>query len=397
MSQVTINMMNFLLLAKLYTTTGSSIATALLWVSYSLPALFFGPIGAATVDVASRKKMLMYTNLLQSAAVLMFVLVHSQNIFILYTLVLLYSLLNQFYVPAESAYLPSTVSKEDLPHANSLFFMSQQGSLILGFGTAGIIQKFLGFDGAMILCSVFLFIAFICTTFLPEVKPQTELPGKIEHALKKFFESIFEGYDFIKENKIVSYPLMLLLGIQSCLSIIVVSLPVIAVQILGISVNYSGISIVVPAGIGAMIGSIVIPRLLAKKWRKIKIIENSLLFITVALLSMTIAVPFLPVSLRVVVTPLLIVLVGFGFVGINIPTLTFLQSVTPSWLLGRVMGNMFFFLTIISLFPVLFSGTITEIFGIRTLLTIIGFGALAVYIFSRKNGSKFIKEEFTNG
>lgn len=396
LSQVTIHIMNFLLLAKLYETTGSSIATALLWVAYSLPALFFGPIGAAVVDIVSRRKLLMYTNILQAAAVFLFVLVHSQNIFILYALVLIYSLFNQFYVPAEASYLPSAVNKDDLPQANSLFFISQQGSLILGFGLAGIIQKLVGFEGAMILCGVLLFFAFVCTYLLPEVKPQTELPEKIEKALKQFFDSIFEGYDFIKANKLVLYPLALLLGIQTALNIIVVSLPVIAVQILGISVNYSGLSIVVPAGIGAMLGSVAIPRLLSKQKRKKKVIESSLLFIAIAFLSMTLGIPLLPVYMRVIVTPLLIMLVGFGFVGVNIPTLTFLQSVTPTWLLGRVMGNMFFFLTIISLFPVLFSGTITEIFGIRTLLTIIGIGAFAVYMFSKRNGTAFIREEMKN-
>ena len=46
LSQVTVNMMNFLLLAKLFNETGSSIATSLLWVSFALPTIFFGPIGA---------------------------------------------------------------------------------------------------------------------------------------------------------------------------------------------------------------------------------------------------------------------------------------------------------------------------------------------------------------
>ena len=55
LSQVTVNMMNFLLLARLFEATGSSIATSLLWVSYALPTIFFGPIGAGIVDLVSRK------------------------------------------------------------------------------------------------------------------------------------------------------------------------------------------------------------------------------------------------------------------------------------------------------------------------------------------------------
>lgn len=394
MSAVTINIMNFLLLTRLYTETGSSIATSLLWVAYSLPALFFGPIGATTVDLFSRRKTLMITNLLQALAVLGFVFIHSQNIFILYALVLIYSLMNQFYVPAESAYLPSIVKKENLPQANSLFFITMQAAVVLGFGLAGVIQKVLGFDGAMLLCSLFLFSAFISVSFLEEIKPKVEISMDFESVLKTFFDSIIEGYTFIKNNKYALYPLLLLLGLQVTLTIIVTSLPIIAEQILGISVNYSGISVVVPAGIGATLGSFFVPRLLAKKYRKKIIIEYSLFAVVVAILSMTLGIPHLPVISRVIVTPLLIIMAGFGFVGVSIPTLTFLQSVTPHGLLGRVMGNLFFLTTVISLFPVLFSGAITEIFGIRTLLTIIAVGALSILVFSKNIGAKMIREDF---
>lgn len=276
LSQLTINLMNFLLLARLYTVTGSSIATALLWVAYCLPTIFVGPFGAATVDLFSRRKILMITNLFQALVIFSYIFVNQQSIFILYAVVLIYSLLNQFYVPAEAAYLPSAVSKPNLAQANSLFFITVQATLILGFGFAGIIQKVVGFNGALIVCSIFIFVAFLSTSFLPEVKPKEKIPDEVGKALKRFFESIVEGYEFIRVNKQVLYPLLLLLGIQAGLAIMVVSLPVVAVQILHISVNFSGVSVVVPAGIGAILGSIYVPRLMKKGVRKIRIIEYSL-------------------------------------------------------------------------------------------------------------------------
>jgi len=51
------------------------------------------------------------------------------------------------------------------------------------------------------------------------------------------------------------------LSIQAGLAIVITNLPSMATEILHISVSLSGISIVVPAGIGALIGSIYIPRL----------------------------------------------------------------------------------------------------------------------------------------
>jgi MFS family permease len=66
LSQLAINIMNFLLLIRLYERTGSSIATSFLWVAYALPAILIGPIAAASVDLFDRRKMLIAANLMQS-------------------------------------------------------------------------------------------------------------------------------------------------------------------------------------------------------------------------------------------------------------------------------------------------------------------------------------------
>ena len=146
LSQITISLLNFLLLAKIFTETGSTIATSLLWVSYATSTILFGPIGAGVVDMVSRKKTLMLANLLQSLVVLLYAFTHEYSIFLLFAVVLLYSFLNQFYVPAEAATLPSVVRKESLPQANSRFFITQQIALVAGFGFAGLLETWLGFE-----------------------------------------------------------------------------------------------------------------------------------------------------------------------------------------------------------------------------------------------------------
>ena len=293
LSQLTINIMNFLLLAHLYTATHSSIATSLLWIAYCLPALIIGPIGAASVDMFSRRKMLMITNLLQAVTIFAYIFINQSSILILYLIVLTYSIFNQFYGPAESASLPSTVGKTFLARANSLFFLTLQATLILGFGFAGILQKLIGFDGTLVLCGSFLFLAFVSVSFLKEEKPTKEIPEQFTKVLKSFFDTIVEGYKFITKNKDVLFPLLILLALQSALGIVVVSLPVIAVHILNISVNYSGVSIVVPAGIGALLGAFYVPRLIKQGWRKKTIIESALGLITFSLLTISLGVPLL--------------------------------------------------------------------------------------------------------
>lgn len=385
LSQVTVNMMNFLLLARLFEVTGSSIATSLLWVSYALPTIFFGPIGAGIVDLVSRRKILVITNLLQALVIFMFIFSHKYSIFLLFAVVVAYSFLNQFYVPAESASLPSLVSKNKLPKANSLFFLTQQLSLIVGFGFAGIIQKFLGFEGSLILCSILLAFASVSVYFLPSMNPTKKLPDNFEDLMKTFFNHIIEGYKFIKNKKTILYPLLLLFIIQVGLAIITANLPAIAKEVLHSSMDYVGLIVVVPAGIGATIASVIVTKLIKNKWRKKKIIDMSL-----GLLGLSVT----GLVFGGVMTPILVTIVGIGFVGVNITTLTFLQEVTPEWLRGRVFGNLWFMIAIATIFPLIFSGVISEFFGVKTLLSIMAIGVIVILSFSLHKGQKLIEQNF---
>lgn len=386
LSQVTLNIMNFLLLAKLFESTGSSIATSLLWVSYALPTIFFGPVGASFADLVSRRKTLMTTNFLQSLVIFLFIFSHQYSIFLLFAVVFTYSLLNQFYVPAEMAVLPTVVSDAKLSKANSLFFLTTQLSLIVGFGFAGLIEKWIGFNGALMICSISLFLAFISVSFLPKLNPIKKTPKNFEDVVRLFSTHILEGYRFIKDRNSILYPLGLLFLIQVGLTIITSNLPVVAKQILSTDVSLVGLYVVVPAGIGAAIGSIVVNKLIKMKLRKKKIIDMGLAVLGFSLLALIYG--------NLITAPIFVVLIGIGFIAVNIPTLTFLQEVTPEWLRGRVFGNLFFLITISTILPVIFSGVISELFGVKTLLSIIAISVILILSFSLKQGQKLIQENF---
>lgn len=394
LSQVTVNMMNFLLLTKLFSVTGSSIATSLLWVTYALPAIFFGPIGAASVDLINKRKMLMATNLLQALSVFGFFLFHEQSIFLLYVVVLAYSFFNQFYVPAETSSLVAVVDKKQLANANSLFFITQQGALVLGFGFGGVIEKLLGFKGSLILCAVFLFVAFISVSFLTDIKEKDKIPESFEKLITNFFGSIVAGYQFIKNNKNVLYPLVLLLILQIYLAIIFANLPLIGTQVLRVAAGYTGVLVIIPASIGAFVGSFWVPKLLRANYRKKSVIESGLILAGLGMIILALGVPFLSFFNRLIFSFLILILIGMGYILASIPTLTYLQEVTPADIRGRVFGNMWFLVTIITLFPVMFSGLLTEFLGIRFVLFLIGAISLGLFTYIYKSGYDLIQKHF---
>lgn len=392
LSQLTINIMNFIILIKLFGQTGSAIATSLLWVTYSLPALLVGPVAATFIDMVDKRKVLMITNMLQALTILLLALSHRTSIFILYEVVFIYSLLNQFYVPAEASTIPSVLKKSDLPKGNGLSFITQQASLVLGFGIAGLLNHLMGFNNTLYLCSALLFIAFISVYFLPELKSKLVIPPDIVLAIKSFLDNIIEGYRFIKDKRRIMAPFLLLLGFQVALAIIIVSVPVIAKEIFSVNLNAAGIFVVIPAALGAMIGAFNLPKLIKGGLRKKKIIENSLVTLTIAIAALVFVIPELGYIYRILFGFVVVFFTGLAFVGVAIPSQTYLQEFTPYKLRGRVFGNFWFLTIIASVIPVIFSGTITEVFGVRFFLFILSAFTFSAYILSSKYADSWLNQ-----
>jgi len=390
LSQVSINLMNYLFIIRLFDLTQSTIATSLLWISYALPALLIGPFAAASVDFIERRKLLMATNFFQALSILIFVVFHTDKPYLAFVFVFIYSFLNQFYVPSESASLPTVVEKENLAQANSLFFLTQQSALIVGFGIAGFLNQAIGFGNSLLICSLALFVAFLSVTFLPMMNPRKETETNFEDKMRSFFNSIFDGYDFIRMNRKVLAPFLLLLGMFASVAIVTVNVPVIAVDIMHVSANSVGLYLVVPAGVGALIAALTVPRMVKQKVRKIKIIQNGLLIITFMLFALTFGVALLHYPFNIILSVICTISIGYSYVSIVIPSQTFLQEFTPLEFRGRVFGNFWFFVTIASVIPVIFSGALSEIFGIQTLLFTLTGIAFATLIFTKKKGYEFL-------
>jgi len=394
LSQLTINVVNFLLLIRIYSQTGSTIATSLLFISYAIPAIIIGPIAAAATDIFEKRKMLMISNLLQASTIFFYAISHKTGLFLLFGVAMMYSFFNQFYVPAEYASLPNIVAKKKLAQANGLFFMTQTASLIVGFSLAGILNQILGFTTTLYVCSTFLFAAFVSVSFLSPMKQGVTIPKKFEHALVTFFERIMEGYRFISQNTKIRYPFLLLILLQISIAVIVVNIPVYAEVILRIPIELSGHVLAIPVGLGAGIAGLTIPRILENGWRKKRVIELSLAILAASLFFTVFVITSITTGARLIFGVATIFALGFSFVGVLIPAQTYLQEKTPGGLRGRVFGNYWFLVTIATIFPVIFSGVITDILGIPFLLFSLGLLAFFVLVLSLRYGQKAIEESF---
>ena len=151
---------------------------------------------------------------------------------------------------------------------------------------------------------------------------------------------------------------------------------------------------VIPAGLGAFAASVYVPRLLGRGWRKKRLIDNCLLIFSLFLISLTFVVPKLVLIYRLLITIITFVFAGIAVVGIIVPSQTYIQNVTPEKLRGRVFGNFWFLGMVGTLLPILISGIVTQVFGIKFLLFLLSVILFATYFWSKKNGQKVIQKDF---
>jgi hypothetical protein len=195
-------------------------------------------------------------------------------------------------------------------------------------------------------------------------------------AIPKFLEELWEGYGFITQTKRVFLPFLLLIGLQVSLSVIVVTLPVLAQDIVKVRPSLAGVTIVAPAVIGALLSTTLVSRAVMRGVKKERIIELSLFTLSLSLVILGGVVPHLNFWLSRTLSIVSFVAAGMAYVGSLIPTLTHLQLSTPKDKLGRVFGSIWFITTAATVVPVLFSATFTEVFGVSLTLVTLGIAGL---------------------
>lgn len=371
-------MLVFILMGRIYQATSSTMAVGLLWGFYILPSVVLGLFIGVFLDYFSKKDVLVFSNLFQALIVLFFLGI-GQKVWPIYTLVLLYSLCDEFFNPAVGVLLPSFVRKRELPAANSFFLFTTQGSLVLGSLIGGLILKFFNKTWfPFILASIFLFFATLLANFLKRDKPA---PQKLEASITGFGGDLVEGYSFIKNEPKVLFPVVLLTGLQIILGMSLILLPTISSSILKIEFADSPLILIIPAILGAILGSFMVERALRKYLKRVLII-NGLFFLGITILILG----FVPPLMRFpgIAGFFLALLAGISFVLMLIPLQVLVQENTPFDIRGRVFGTLNTLIALAAVIPVLTTVTLVDVVGVRLILTVGGLGLITLALYAAR-------------
>ena len=385
-SQISLNMLFFVLAIRVYSVTGSNTAVSFMLLSFGIPAVFFGIIAGGIVDYYDNRLVMLFSNIARAVLLFSFFIFES-NLFMLYVLSVFVSIVTQLFIPAEAPSIPELVKPDEILTANSLFTISYYLSTVLGFLLAGPIIKILGHKNIYLFAMMVMIIASYFVFLLPKMKSKRV---KTNSVMSPFFllKLIRDGISFIKSNIRIRQSLILMTFSQVLISTLSVLAPGFADRILAIDLSDASMFVMGPAALGLVGGALWVGAY-GHKYLKGTIIMFGMVGSGFSLILMSLlSRSQLPVDLikNVYFAITLLLFLGFFNSIISVPANTILQEDSDEEIRGRVYGALTSLTGGVSLLPVVFSGMMADFMGVAKTLLIIGIiiEAASFYEFIRR-------------
>jgi MFS family permease len=145
-----------------YHLTGSALSVGLMLMASALPSLFIGLLTGVFVDRYDRQRIMIAADLIRALLVGAIPVLVPFGIAWLYAIVILSSVVGQFFNPAHAILLPETASDEELAAANAFMAISSFGWIAIGFAAAGLIAAQFPIQWAFYLDALSFLVSAIC-------------------------------------------------------------------------------------------------------------------------------------------------------------------------------------------------------------------------------------------
>lgn len=385
------DMLTFLLAIRIYQLTGNNFIVSAYIALVGIPPVIFSVIAGAYADNHNRKKILAVSNLLRVFILFLFLAFHL-NPYLLMVLAFCIATVSQFFGPAESATIPNLVRRDQYYLANSMFMFTTYIAFLIGYSLAGPALFYLKDQTIFIVLLAMYIVAFFSNYLLPA--QNQHLLGKKEagvygNAFKKIFHDIYEGFKILKNNKPIFFSIIQMAIVFSAERAVIALFPDLAAKYFHFSVAQLSYYLVLPVGIGAFAGAILINKV-KKIFPKRKIINWSLIVDGLVLL----AIPFYYFALRLGPFYLKASTCFLGFasglvdVFIIVTAQTLIHETSSDESRGRIFGNLMGFVNLVNVPVVLLVGFLASFYRVTTIIGVVGlvvtvFGLSCRYIYKR--------------
>ncbi len=309
-----------------YRLTGSAILLGFVGFSSQIPVFLISPIAGVVADRYNRHRIIVFT---QTAAMLLafilalLTLTHQVRVWHIPVLAALLGIVNAFDVPARQAFIKDMVGKNDLINAVALNSSMFNSARMIGPAIAGVLVAAVG-EGLCFLINSVSYLAVIAGLLQMRIPAQNNL-----QPAGGTLNSIAEGFKFAWHAEPVRL-LLILLGLVSLVGMpYAVLMPIFADQVLHGGPKALGM-LLAAVGIGALTGALI----LANR-RGIHGLER---WITISLAGFGTCLFLFSFSRSFWLSMALLLPAGFFMIGQMASSNTFIQTIVPDNLRGRVMS-----------------------------------------------------------
>lgn len=393
-TQIAANLFYFFLILIVYKQTQSNTAVSIAVISFTIPAILFGSIAGVFVDRWNKKYVLIVTNVIR-AILLVLLAFYLNNLYVIYFVSFIVSVLTQFFIPAESPMIPLVVRAKNLLSANALFGMGIFGSILIAYVLSGPLILLIGPINTLLVLAFLLligagFISFVKVNHTKQ-KSSNELPTE-----SNIMRDMKHTLVLISRTKEVSHSLFLMALSQVLILVLATIAPGYANQVLGIHVEEFPLIFVAPAAVGMMIGAIILVNVFHSH-PKGKVITAGILLSGLAMLCLPFGSKFasrdfvhtlnvyLPHIFEITILHIIAVIafiLGVANSLVFVPANTLIQEKTTDEFRGKIYGFLNAIIGAISLFPILIVGGLSDIIGVAWVIGGIGI-CLLIYGFIR--------------
>ena len=373
-SQIALNMLNFALVLHIYQLTGSTTSISLVLIASAIPSVIFGPFSGVFADRLNYKKILTVTSLLRFLAVLL-LFIGKNNLLAILEIVFLISTFTQFFAPAELSSIPLIIPKKKLVGANSIIMTTMYSSLLIGYSIAGPLISLMTMNGLFLFCCLLYLISTMAVIRMTNY--DTKVVKKILlSTLARDFESIWhetrQGIEKVRVTMKIWQPMLKMAIGWMVLGAFIVLLPAFSGTDLGISTNMIGIAVIAPAGIGMLIGALILEN--KKIFDFMRAINKAFFLVGVALLLFSLYRLYDEFFISRLVSTILVVAVGLGSSIIYISAQTALQMNAEEKWRGRVFGINSMMISLAMSVPALLVGGVADLTSPFIAMLLIAFG-----------------------
>ncbi|MBE9181561.1 MFS transporter [Oculatella sp. LEGE 06141] len=365
------------IIASRFQAEGQSISgwVSSLMIAFTIPAVLFGSVAGVYVDHWPKRIVLVLTNLLRGAFVLVLppLLWISQGwtpfaglpIGFLVVLVVTFfvSTLTQFFAPAEQAAIPLIVERKHLLSANSLYTTTMMASVIIGFALGEPVLAFadaaanwlhLGADiGKELLVGGSYAIAGAIMMLL-RTREKADDNGQ---ELPPVWENIRDGLRYLGEKKRVRaalIQLVILFSVFAALAVLAVRLAEVMPAIKSSQFGF----LLAAGGVGMAIGAVLIGQF-GQRFSRAQLALCGSIGMAASLGAVSLFTHQLWMTLFVLVC------LGLFAAIVGIPMQTAVQEETPEEMRGKVFGLQNNAINIALSLPLALAGVAETFFGLR--------------------------------